>query len=154
LSANTLGYPTSCLHNPMLDVSAYPQKLIARCGAYREFAMKYTVLIVTLLVIAGGTARAQKPADQSKTMVYDDITKGSSTLDHDANNAYAGKFRLIDIRQSDGFAPSSQPRHDASGRSGNRGEPLEFRTSCGDDGSLLAAEDRQGQSSKCVPSPD
>ncbi len=39
---------------------------------YSEFAMKYTTLALALLVISPGLANAQKPANQNKTVVYND----------------------------------------------------------------------------------
>ena len=65
--------------------------------------MKHATLTLILLVIARGLAEAQKPADQSKTLVYNEITEESSGLDRAAKNAYAGKFRFVDIRPSEGF---------------------------------------------------
>ena len=65
--------------------------------------MKYPPLIFILLLIAPGLAGAQEPAVQGKTMVYNEVTKESSAFDRAVINAYAGKFRFVDIRASEGF---------------------------------------------------
>jgi hypothetical protein len=72
---------------------------------YSEFVMKYAALTLTLLIISLGLANAQKPAGQSKTLVYYEVSGKPSAFDRDAKNAYAGKFRFIDIKKGDGFTP-------------------------------------------------
>ena len=67
--------------------------------------MNFALFALALLVIAFQSAQGQKPADQGKILVYNDITEGSSSLNRDAKNAYPRKFRFIDIKQSDGFTP-------------------------------------------------
>lgn len=81
-----------------------PPSSLSRPGAAsKKVAAIY--IVWTLLAIAPDLAGAQKTVDQGKTIVYDDITQGPNAIDRDAKKAYAGKFRFVDVKQSDGFTP-------------------------------------------------
>jgi hypothetical protein len=67
--------------------------------------MKYSALTLTLLVISSGLATAQKTSCQSTTLVYYEVSGKPSTFHRDAKNAYAGRFRFIDVKKGDGFNP-------------------------------------------------
>jgi len=79
--------------------------------ALARFAVKSTLLIVTLLAIAPAPTQGQKSGDRGKLVVYDNITDGASPTDRDAKNAYAAMFRLIEIRERDGFIPARMKGH-------------------------------------------
>ena len=72
---------------------------------------KCAVVALTLFAIAPGTTNAQKPADHGQPVVYNDITAGLSALDRQARNAYAGKFRLVEVTERDGLTPARIKGH-------------------------------------------
>jgi hypothetical protein len=67
--------------------------------------VKYVLVTLTLLLVAPGLAPAQKPADNSQLLIYNDITSGLSALDRDARKAYTGRFRVVEVTERDGFTP-------------------------------------------------
>lgn len=74
--------------------------------------MRYTVLALAFLAILPRLANAQKPADQSKPLLYNHLAGKAPSWDRDAKNAYAGKFQVIDIRSGNGFTPGRMKTHD------------------------------------------
>jgi hypothetical protein len=63
------------------------------------------VLGLISFLAAASFAHAEGSREKEKQLVYDDITEGPGAIDRDAKKAYAGKFRLFDIKQKDGFSP-------------------------------------------------
>lgn len=67
--------------------------------------MRQTVIALTLLAISSSLAYAKKPADQSKTLLYNHVTEHAPAWHRDVKSAYAGRFRIVDIRSGAGFTP-------------------------------------------------
>ncbi len=63
------------------------------------------VLVLISVLAVASLVRGQSPGDNEKPLVYNDVTGGSGAIDRDAEKAYAGKFRFIDVKQKDGFSP-------------------------------------------------
>jgi hypothetical protein len=73
--------------------------------------VKHAVAGLILLAISPGPTQAQKTTEQGLPVVYNDVTAGISTLDRDARKAYAGKFRLVEVTESDGLTPARIKGH-------------------------------------------
>ncbi|MEY2521297.1 MAG: hypothetical protein QOF24_3056 [Verrucomicrobiota bacterium] len=61
-------------------------------------------MLISILAIASFVP-AQGSSEKEKQLVYNDITDGLAAIDRDAEKAYAGKFRFIEIKRKDGFSP-------------------------------------------------
>ena len=74
--------------------------------------MRHPFLALIFFLTWSGAADAQARESQSKLLLYNHVTGQPSALDRAAKNAYAGKFRVIDIRLAEGFAPGHVKGHD------------------------------------------
>jgi hypothetical protein len=64
--------------------------------------VKQAVLIITLLSFSPAFAK-EKPADHGLLVVYNPVSAETAALDRQARQAYAGKFRIVDVTERDGF---------------------------------------------------
>ena len=69
-------------------------------------------MLSALLALTVGTEGGEKSKTAAPKLggdrapvVYDDVTEGSKKLDRDAKTIYAGKFRIIEVAQKEGFVP-------------------------------------------------
>jgi hypothetical protein len=76
-----------------------------------QLIMKHAVLALTLLVASPALAATQKPAEQGKTLIYNQIIEKPIVSGRDAQKTYAGKFQVIDIRQGGEFTPGHLKGH-------------------------------------------
>jgi hypothetical protein len=67
--------------------------------------MKLAWTALTLIAFSAGLGNAQKPAEHGLPVVYNDVSAGVASIDRDARKAYAGKFRIVEVTQRDGFTP-------------------------------------------------
>jgi hypothetical protein len=69
-------------------------------------------MALALLAISSSLASAQKPAEQSKTLLYNQVTGQASAWNRDVKSVYAGRFQIVDIRPGNGFTPGRMKTHD------------------------------------------
>lgn len=69
----------------------------------RTSDMKLIVVALTLLAFFPGLGKAQKRAEHGLPVVYNDVSAGVAAIDRDARKAYAGKFRIVEVTERDGF---------------------------------------------------
>jgi hypothetical protein len=96
-------HPTMKRNNPSRSSPTVSSRE-SRNASLTFAAVRRSFLIAALCVVSAAFAK-EKPAEHGLPVVYNDVRAGVAAIDRDARKAYAGRFRIIEVTQRDGFTP-------------------------------------------------